>query len=123
MQRRTDVDTAVMRRVRAEPARCFLELALAPGAPPAAGLVPSDGDVDQALQEVSFFGWRFPPLVLELLVRGEELSGGDQLETPFESHGLIINDPAGEGAWSQALRWRMAVQTGFMSAAFRPGPG
>ena len=75
-----------MRRVGAEPARRLLELALAAGTPPAPGLVPRDGHVDEPLQEVSFLGWRLPPLVLELLVRGEELAGGNQLEASFESH-------------------------------------
>jgi hypothetical protein len=87
-ERRRDVDAPVVRRVRAEPARCLLELSLAAGTPTAAGLVPGDGDVDEPLQKVSLRRWRLAPLVLELLVRGEELPGGDQLQTSVESHGV-----------------------------------
>jgi hypothetical protein len=36
-------------------------------------------------------------------VRGEELAGGDQLEAPFESHGLIIDERADREAWNQTL--------------------
>ena len=79
-ERRCDVDATVVRRVGAEPARRFLELALAARTPTAPGLVPGDGNVDEPLQEVSLLGRRRAPLVLELLVRGEELAGGDQLQ-------------------------------------------
>ncbi len=44
--------------------------------------------MDEPLQEVALLGRRLPPLVLELLVRGEELAGGDQLETAVESHAI-----------------------------------
>ena len=76
----------MVRRVGAEPARRFLELALAAGTPTAPGLVPGDGDVDEPLQEVPLLRRRLAPLVLELLVRGEELAGGDQLQAFVESH-------------------------------------
>ena len=100
-QRRVDVDTPVARRVRTEPARRFFELAHAAGTHPAPGQVPGDGDVDEPLQEVSFLGRRLPPLVLELLVRGEELACGDQLETAVESHRVIIHegDPVRTTGW------------------------
>jgi hypothetical protein len=52
-QRRRDVDAAVRRRVRAEPAGRLLELALAADAVSAPGLVPGDGDVDESLEEVA----------------------------------------------------------------------
>jgi len=89
---RCDVDATVVRRVGAEPARRFLELAFAARTPTAPGLVPGDGNVDEPLQEVSLLRRRLAPLVLELLVRGEELAGGDQLEAPFESHRVIIDE-------------------------------
>ena len=92
VQHRVDIDTPVMRRVRTEPARRFFELAFAAGTLPAPGLVPGDGNVDEPLQEVSLLRRRLAPLVLELLVRGEELAGGDQLEAPFESHRVIIDE-------------------------------
>jgi hypothetical protein len=83
---RCDVDATVVRRVGAEPARRFLELAFAARTSTAAGLVPGDCDVDEPLQEVSLLRRRLAPLVLELLVCGEELAGGDQLQALVESH-------------------------------------
>jgi hypothetical protein len=65
----------------AEPARGLRELALAARPVPAAGLVPRDSDVDEALEEVLFFGLGGTPRVLERLVRLEELSAPDQIET------------------------------------------
>ena len=82
----------MVRRVRTEPARCFAELPLATGTVPAPRVVPGNGDVDEALQEVSLRLRRVPPLVLELLVRSEELAGGNQLEATVESHCVIINE-------------------------------
>jgi len=61
-------------RVRREPADRLLELALGADAPPAARLVPGDGDVDQALEEVALGLRRRAPGELELLVRGEVLA-------------------------------------------------
>ena len=62
----------------------LLELALATRAVPAAGLVPGDGDVDEALEEVLLGPIRRPPRVLERLVRGEELAAPDQAEAALE---------------------------------------
>ena len=81
LQDRGDVDALVPRRVRAEPPRRLLELALAADPVPAPGLVPRDGDVDEPLVEVAFLRRRRAPRQLELLVRGEELAAPDQLET------------------------------------------
>ena len=83
---RCHVDATVVRRVGAEPARRFLELTFAARTPTAPGLVPGDCNVDEPLQEVSLLRRCFPPLVFELLVRGEELAGGDQLQALVESH-------------------------------------
>ena len=75
-----DVHAAVRGRERAEPPGRLRELALAADAPPAPGLVPGDGDVDEALEEVLLRGVGGAPRQLQLFVRGEELSGADQLE-------------------------------------------
>ena len=93
-ERRFDVDAAVPRGVGAEPPRGLHELALAPWPPPTPGLVPRDSDVNEPLQEIALRRRRLPPLVLELLVRGEELPRGDQLEASFESHVVMITEQA-----------------------------
>ena len=80
-----DVDAAVRRRVRREPARRLLELPRAAGPVPAAGLVPGDGDVDKALVEVPLLRRRPAPLELELLVRGEELAAANQVKAALET--------------------------------------
>jgi hypothetical protein len=67
-------------RIRRQPPDRLLELALGADAPPAAGLVPRDRDVDEPLEEVALLGRRRAPGQLELLVRGEVLAGADQLE-------------------------------------------
>ena len=85
-----DVDAAVGGPVRREAARCFLELPLAPRLVLAARVVPRDGNVDEALQEVSLRAGRFSPFVLELLVRLEVRAGPDQLEPSFQAHSTII---------------------------------
>jgi hypothetical protein len=79
-----DVDAAVLGRVRPEPSRSLLQLALAANAVAAPGLVPRDRDVDEPLEEVALFGCRRAPGVLELLVGGEELACADQVEPARE---------------------------------------
>jgi hypothetical protein len=70
----------VTRRERPEPPRCLLELPLAPGAVAAAGLVPRDDDVHEALEEVLLGRVGGTPRVLERLVRLEVLAGPRELE-------------------------------------------
>ena len=67
------------RSIGAKPARCLLELALAPGSVAPAGMKPGDCDVYEALQEVALGGGRVAPLVLELLVGLEVRTGSNQL--------------------------------------------
>ena len=74
-----DVEAAVFRRVRPEPAGCLLQLPLAADPVSAAGLVPGDRDVDEPLEEIALGRLRRPPGGLELLVRLEVLAGPDQL--------------------------------------------
>jgi hypothetical protein len=69
----------VPRRIRAEPPRRLLELALAADPVPAPGLVPRDGDVDEPLVEVALLRRRSAPRQLQLLVRGEELAAANQI--------------------------------------------
>src|ERR1700750_521096 len=66
-------------RIRREPPDRLLELALGAHLPAAAGLVPGDGDVDEALEEVALFARGGAPGELELLVRGEVLARADEL--------------------------------------------
>src|SRR5712691_9893560 len=47
---------------------------------PASGLIPLNGDVHQALKEVTLLGGRRAPGIFKLLVRGEILAGADQLD-------------------------------------------
>jgi hypothetical protein len=72
-------------RVGRKPPRRLLELPHAAGPVAASGLVPGDGDVDEALEEVALGRLRRAPLVLELLVRGEELAAPDQLNPAPEA--------------------------------------
>jgi hypothetical protein len=51
----------------------------------AAGLIPRDGDVNEALEEVAFAGFRNAPLVFEFLVRREELAAADELNPALEA--------------------------------------
>ena len=75
------VDAAMCRGERTEPPRRLLELALATNAVPAAGLIPRDRDVDEALEEV-FLRWVCrEPDVFERLVGLEVLALGNLLET------------------------------------------
>ena len=79
-----DVDAAVRRRERTEPARRLLELAARRDRPPAAGLVPRDGDVYESLVEVLLLGCGGAPRELEFLVRLEEAPSADQREALFK---------------------------------------
>ena len=83
-----------MRRgVGRQPAARLLELALTADLVAAAGLVPRDRDVDEALQEVALVRLRCSPRVFELFVRGEELTGADQLQSAFEGVKALACDP------------------------------
>jgi hypothetical protein len=75
-----DVEAAMPGSVALQAPRRLLELALAsdPVSPP--GLVPGDGDVDEALEEVPLGGRGRAPGHLERLVGGEVLTPLDQLE-------------------------------------------
>ncbi len=75
----------MLRGVGPEPAGGLLQLPLAADAVAAAGLVPRDGDVDEALEEVALLRPGSPG-VLELLVRGEELAAADQ----FQAGGEVV---------------------------------
>ena len=58
----------------------LLKLALVADPVPAPCLVPGDGDVDEALEEVALGRGSRPPGLLESLVRGEVLALGEQHE-------------------------------------------
>jgi hypothetical protein len=79
-----DVDPPVLGHERRQPSGGLRELALAADAVPTPGLVPGDGHVDEALEEVLLRGVGGAPGQLELLVRGEELAVADQLEPALE---------------------------------------
>jgi hypothetical protein len=84
-EQHVEVNATVRRRVRSEASDRLCKLTLGRDRTPAAGLVPGDGDVDEALQEVAFLGRSRPPLVFELFVRREVLPGADQFEAVFKS--------------------------------------
>ena len=79
-----DVDVAVPRGERIEPASGFLQLTLAADRVPATGLVPGDDDVHEPLEEVLLGGLGGAPGVLERLVRGEVLAGAGEVEPAGE---------------------------------------
>ena len=70
----------MLRGVRPESAHGLLELAGAADLLAASGLVPRHRDVHESLQEVALGGLGRPPGILELLVRGEVLTGSNQLD-------------------------------------------
>ena len=74
----------MLRRIGAKSARGLLELPFATDSVAATGLVPRDGEVDEALIKVALFGGGRAPRVLELLVCGEELAAADQVEAALE---------------------------------------
>jgi len=73
-------------RIRAEPARRLLELALAPRAVLALRVKPGDGHVHETLEEVTLLSRGDPPLVLEFLVGVEVPSLADQLKSSTKAH-------------------------------------
>ena len=77
----------------------FLELTFAPDPPPAAGLVPGDDDMDEALEEVALPGLGRAPGELQLLVRLEVLPGARQREPGLE----VAIRGVGSG---RCARWR-----------------
>jgi hypothetical protein len=81
-------------RIRAEPARRLLELALAPRAVLALGVQPGDGDVHETLEEVALLARGDPPLVLEFLVGVEVPSLADQLKSPTKAHRARLSTSA-----------------------------
>jgi hypothetical protein len=64
-----------------EPSDRLHELPLGADLASAPCLVPRDGDVDEALEEVPLVRRRGAPGELELLVRGEVLAAADQLNS------------------------------------------
>jgi hypothetical protein len=75
-----DVEAAMRGSVAPQAPLRLLELALASDPLSPAGLIPRDGDMDEALEEVSLGGRRGAPGRLERLVGGEVLAPLDQLE-------------------------------------------
>ena len=83
-QQRCDIDATVRWSVGREPAARLLELAFAADSVAAAGLVPGDCDVHEALEEVALGRFGSAPGIFQLLVGGEELAGPDQLQAVLE---------------------------------------
>lgn len=67
-----------------ESAECFRELPFGCNRSPTVGLVPRNGDVDEALEKVALLGRRGAPGGFELFVCLEVLAGSDQLEPCFK---------------------------------------
>jgi len=80
----------MLRPVRSEPARCFLELTLAPRPVAPARVVPGDGDVDESLEEIALGLRCVEPLLLELLMSLKVRLRADQVESALEAHCTII---------------------------------
>lgn len=76
-----------------EPPRGLVQLALAARSVTERRVVPGDGDVHEALEEVPLVRGGVAPLLLELLVRLEVGACVDQLEPPGQPHGSIIGAP------------------------------
>jgi len=109
LEQGVEVEAAVRRRVGSQPADRLLELPHRPDAPAAAGLVPRDRDVDQALEEVALGLRRVAPGQLQLLVRGEVLAGPDELDPLQEAarrfrreggRALLVR-PINPGHWAE----------------------
>src|ERR671934_2439093 len=83
-EQRRHVDPAVCGGEGPETTRRLLELTLAADPPPAAGLVPGDRHVNQALEEVALPGGGCAPGLFERLVGREVLAGAQQLESLCE---------------------------------------
>jgi hypothetical protein len=84
----------MLRRIRAEPARRLLELALAPRAVLALRVEPGDGHVHETLEEVAFLARGDPPLVLEFLVGIEVPPLADQLKPSTKAHHVRLSASA-----------------------------
>jgi hypothetical protein len=78
-KQRFELEAAVSRRERLEPAHCLRQLALGADLASTPGLVPGNRDVNETLEEVALLGGRRAPRVLELLMGGEVLAGPDEL--------------------------------------------
>ncbi len=76
-------------RERLEPVQCLRELPLGADLASAPGLVPRHRDVHETLEEVALVGGRRAPRVLELLMRGEVLTGPNELD-PCPIRGLEL---------------------------------
>ena len=71
----------MLRRERLEAAHSLRELPLAAWPVPAPGVVPGDGDVDEALEEVFLRRLGRTPSLLQIFMRLEVLAAADQIET------------------------------------------
>src|SRR5207249_1424231 len=82
------------------------QLPLGADPPAAPGLVPRDGNVHEALEEVAFVLRCRAPCVLELLMRGEVLAGADALD-PGSIRGLeLLRLPPGRRTCAAGSRGR-----------------
>jgi hypothetical protein len=79
-----DVDATVGRPVGGQAPRGLFELPLEPGPVSSPRVVPRDGDVDEALEEVALTWLGRAPEVLQHLVRFEIFGAVDQLEPALE---------------------------------------
>ena len=93
VEQRDNVEPAVCGSIRSKPTRGLFELALAADPVTTSGLVPGDGNVDEALEEVPLGRLGGPPGRLELLVGREVLAPLDQLESSF----VVRRPPFGHG--------------------------
>jgi len=83
-EQRVELQAAVRGSERRQAADRLRELAFRADPPAAAGLVPGDRDMDEALVEVPLLRRSCPPGDLELLVRSEVVAGPDERDALFE---------------------------------------
>ncbi len=81
------------RSVSIEAPQRLLELSLGAGPVAAPGVEPGDGDMNEALQEISLAVRGVAPLVLELLVGLEVLACTDQFKSALEAHDVDYPRP------------------------------
>jgi len=98
LEQRGDVHTAVRRRVRAQAAGRLLELPSCTRRVAASGVMPGDGDVDQALQEVALGVRGRSPFGLERLVGRVVGARSDQVESVLEAHTGSIAPSSARGS-------------------------
>jgi hypothetical protein len=105
-EQRFELDAAVRGRKWLQTPHRLCQLPLRADLAPTSGLVPGDGDVHQALEEVALLGGRGAPGILELLVRGEVLARTNQLDARLIRGLELLRLPPGRRTCGAGSRGR-----------------